>query len=85
MRDGDLRLVPLGPEHADGMDALARDVDVDRFTRVPSPVPEGFGAQWVERYVRGREEGTMAGFAIEDETGTFLGFAALVALHLDEQ
>ena len=86
MTDEGLRLVPLGPEHAEAMDALARDVDVDRFTRIPSPAPEGFGGQWVERYVRAREEGTAAGFAIEDaETGEFLGFASLVALHLDEQ
>ena len=48
------------------MDALARDEDVARFTRVPEPVPEGFGERWIERYTRGRDEGTNAGFAIVD-------------------
>lgn len=79
-----MRLVPLAPEHGDAMDALSRDVDVDRFTRVPVPPPEGFGARWVQRYVDGWGEQS-CGFAIEDaETGEFLGFAALVALHLEE-
>ena len=72
--------------HGDGMDALARDVDVDRFTRVPVPVPEGFGARWTQRYVDGWAADENRGFAIEDaETGEFLGFAALVAFHLDKQ
>jgi RimJ/RimL family protein N-acetyltransferase len=77
--------VPLGPEHAEGMDALARDVDVDRFTRVPMPVPEGFGAVWVQRYVDGWSDGTRCGFAIVGEGDEFLGFAALVALNVEEQ
>jgi hypothetical protein len=48
--------VPLGPEHAEGMDALARDVDVDRFTRVPMPVPEGFGGSDTVVYSRLRSD-----------------------------
>ena len=68
------------------MDALARDEDVARFTRVPEPVPEGFGECWVERYMRGRDEGTNEGFAIVDaESGDFLGFMALVKLNLEAQ
>ena len=68
------------------MDALARDEDVARFTRVPDPVPDGFGERWVERYTRGRDEGTNAGFAIVDaESGDFLGFMALVKLDLETQ
>ena len=58
LSDGDIRLEPLTAEHAAAMDALARDQDVARFTRVPDPVPEGFGARWVERYTRGRDERT---------------------------
>jgi len=78
--------VPLGPQHAEAMDALARDVDVDRFTRVPIPVPDGFGAVWVQRYVEGWADDSSRGFAIEaGGSGEFLGFAALVALHLEEQ
>jgi len=68
------------------MDALARDEEVARFTRVPEPVPDNFGERWVERYTRGREEGTNAGFAIVDsDTGDFLGFVALVRYDLQTQ
>jgi len=84
--DGDIRLAPLNAEHGDAMDALARGDGVARFTRVPIPVPDGFGAAWVERYVRNRQEGTQAGFAILDtESGQFLGFVALVKLELEMQ
>ena len=86
LTDGDIRLEPLTPDHAAGMDALARDQDVARFTRVPEQVPDGFGGTWVERYTRGRDEGTNAGFAIVDvQTGEFLGFMALVKLDLETQ
>src|SRR5262249_33937647 len=83
---GDIRLEPLTAEHAAAMDALARDEDVARFTRVPEPVPDGFGSVWVARYTRGREDGTNAGFAVVDrQSGDFLGFVALVKLDLDTQ
>jgi RimJ/RimL family protein N-acetyltransferase len=86
LADGDIRLDPLTAEHATAMDALARDDDVVRFTRLPEPVPENFGARWVERYVSGRDEGTNAGFAIVDVgSGAFLGFMALVKLDLETQ
>jgi len=84
--DGDIRLEPLSAEHADPLDALARDDGVARFTRVPVPPPDGFGAVWIDRYVRGREEGTAAGFAILDAgSGQFLGFIALVKLDIEKQ
>ena len=84
--EGDIRLEPLAPEHADAMDAIAREDGVARFTRIPVPIPDGFGALWLERYLRGREEGTNAGFAIVDTgTGEFLGFIALVKLELEIQ
>jgi RimJ/RimL family protein N-acetyltransferase len=84
--DEDIRLEPLSAQHADAMDALARDNGVAQFTRVPVPAPEGFGSMWVERYARGRDEGTNAGFAIVDATsGEFLGFIALVKLDLETQ
>jgi RimJ/RimL family protein N-acetyltransferase len=84
--DGDIRLDPLTAEHGAAMDALARDEDVARFTRVPDPVPDGFGDMWVERYMRGRQEGTNAGFAIVDgESDDFLGFVALVKVDVETQ
>jgi len=84
--DGDIRLEPLTAEHAAAMDALARDDDVARFTRIPVPVPDGFGSVWVERYIRGRDAGTSAAFAIADaENGGTLGFIGLVKLDLETQ
>jgi RimJ/RimL family protein N-acetyltransferase len=86
LSDGDIRLEPLTAQHAAAMDALARDQDVDRFTRIPDPVPDGFGARWVERYTSGRDARTNEGFAIVDPaSGDFLGFMGLVNLQLDEQ
>jgi RimJ/RimL family protein N-acetyltransferase len=86
LSEGDIRLEPLTAAHAGAMDALARDQDVARFTRVPEPVPDGFGTRWVERYTRGRDERTNDGFAIVDaESGDFLGFMALVNLNLETQ
>jgi RimJ/RimL family protein N-acetyltransferase len=84
--DADIRLEPLTAEHGAAMDALARDEDVARFTRLPEPVPDGFGHMWVERYTRGKDEGTNAGFAIVDsESDDFLGFVALVKADLETQ
>ena len=86
LADGDIRLESLTAQHADAMDALAHDDGVARFTRLPVPVPDGFGAVWVERYTRGRDEGTNVGFAIVDvPSGDFLGFIALVKLELELQ
>jgi RimJ/RimL family protein N-acetyltransferase len=86
LSDGDIRLEPLTAAHAAAMDALARDQDVARFTRVPDPVPDGFGVRWVERYTRGHDERTNDGFAIVvAESGDFLGFMALVNLNLEAQ
>ena len=84
--DGDIRLEPLTAEHEAAMDALARDDGVAEFTRVPAPAPAGFGSAWVDRYTRGRKDGTNAGFAVVDaESGAFLGFVALVKLDLETQ
>jgi RimJ/RimL family protein N-acetyltransferase len=79
LSDGTIRLEPLTAGHRDGMAALGRDPDVQRFTYVPTPWKEGFEARWIARYEQGRTDGTCAGFAFADEAdGAFLGFAALV-------
>jgi RimJ/RimL family protein N-acetyltransferase len=70
-----VRLVPFGPQHVAAVDELVRDPDTLRFTFVPDPPPDGFAAQWQRRYEDGRRDGTRAGFAVEDENGTFLGLA----------
>jgi RimJ/RimL family protein N-acetyltransferase len=78
------RLEPLTVEHADGMEALAQDPDVQRNTYVPVPPPLGFGRTWAERYEEGRAEGSREGFALVDtDDGSFLGIG--VAVNLDRE
>jgi RimJ/RimL family protein N-acetyltransferase len=82
MQDGEVRLVPLGSAHLEGLEALGRDPDVQRFTYVPSPWVEGFERKWLARY--DQPNGQRAGFAIVDAgSGEFLGMAALVRLDED--
>jgi RimJ/RimL family protein N-acetyltransferase len=71
----EVRLEPLGARHLDGMDALAHDPEVQRFTRVPEPPPPGFARSWLGRYEAGRRDGTAIGFAAVDGAGAFLGLA----------
>lgn len=73
-----VRLEPLGAEHLPALAELVEDPDVQRFTRVPVPAPPGFVAEWLGRYETGRSDGTREAFAIVDEGGAFLGFAAAV-------
>jgi RimJ/RimL family protein N-acetyltransferase len=70
-----LRLEPLSARHLDDLDALVRDPDVLRFTRVPEPVPPGFARDWLARYEAGRRDGSAEGFAAVDEHGAFVGLA----------
>lgn len=71
----ELRLEPLSARHLDDLDALARDPDVLRFTRVPEPPPPGFARTWLARYEAGRRTGTAEGFAAVGAGGDFLGLA----------
>jgi RimJ/RimL family protein N-acetyltransferase len=70
-----VRLVPLGEEHLDAVRALLEDQEVLRFTRIPEPPPEDFPLRWLERYEKGRRDGTSAGFAAVDGGERFLGLA----------
>lgn len=84
LSDGTIRLETLAPRHLDGLAELGRDPEVQRFTYVPSPWEEGFERTWLERYEQAHENGTRAGFAVVDEeSGAFLGLAALVRLDRD--
>jgi ribosomal-protein-alanine N-acetyltransferase len=79
-----VRLEPLTVAHADGLEALAQDPDVQRNTYVPVPPPAGFGRTWAENYEQGRADGSREGFALVDpEDGSFLGMG--VAVHLDRE
>jgi RimJ/RimL family protein N-acetyltransferase len=83
LSDQTIRLEPLGARHLEGLAELGRDPDVQRFTYVPSPWQEGFERTWLEGYEEA-PEGTRAAFAIVDEaSGAFVGFAALVRIDPD--
>jgi RimJ/RimL family protein N-acetyltransferase len=59
---------------------MLKDADVQRYTMVPVPVPDGFEREWLTRYEEGRAEGTREGFAIVDDDGSFLGLALAFAI-----
>jgi RimJ/RimL family protein N-acetyltransferase len=80
LSDGTIRLEPLGAPHLDGLADLGRDPDVQRFTYVPTPWEEGFERTWLDGYEQA-PEGTRAAFAVvEEASGEFVGFAALVRI-----
>lgn len=76
----DVRLVPLAPRHLDGVAALVRDPLTIRHSRIPEPPPTDFAQQWYERYETGRADGTREAFALEDESGAFLGLTLAPAI-----
>jgi RimJ/RimL family protein N-acetyltransferase len=81
LSDDAIRLERFASAHLEGVAALGRDPEVQRFTYVPSPWVEGFERTWLEGYDRGWEDGTRAGFAIVDAADErFLGLALLVRI-----
>jgi RimJ/RimL family protein N-acetyltransferase len=71
-----IRLEPLAAEHVGLLAALADDPEVQRFTRLPVPMPPDFPQTWLDSYLAGRANGTRVGFAVvEDTTGETLGLA----------
>lgn len=78
-----LRLTHLERRHLPALRELVHDPDVQRFTRVPVPTPPDWVDTWLAVYERGREDGTRAGFAIEDADGGFLGLAFAVRIEAD--
>jgi RimJ/RimL family protein N-acetyltransferase len=76
-----MRLVPYSAEHLEPMAELIFDPDVRRFTGFPEPPDVAWLPGMLERYQRGRDEGTRAAWAILDDDGTFLGLG--MAVHID--
>jgi len=75
-----IRLEPLGEHHLDAVSRLVDDPEVQRFTRVPVPVPADFPRTWLERYELGRLDGTREAFAAVDADGALLGLAFAVSI-----
>jgi RimJ/RimL family protein N-acetyltransferase len=68
-----IQLVPIGPQHLAAVARLVQDPLTIRHSRIPDPPPPDFAERWYERYEAGRAEGTREAFAVEDETGAFVG------------
>jgi RimJ/RimL family protein N-acetyltransferase len=79
----DIRLVPLGEDVIDSMQALGNDSDVVRFTYVSPPFGREEAAGWVARYTEGWTDGSKAGFSIQSHDGEFLGMAGMIKLELE--
>jgi RimJ/RimL family protein N-acetyltransferase len=80
---GDVRLVPLDLQVVDDMHSLGQDPDVLRWTYVSAPFTREKATEWVQRYVDGWMNGSLAGFSIQSRDGSFLGFAALVRINTE--
>jgi RimJ/RimL family protein N-acetyltransferase len=82
--DGDdIRLVPLDKDVVNEMRELGQDPDVLRWTYVSAPFTREKAMEWVQRYVDGWKDGSLAGFSIQSPAGDFLGFAALVRVNTE--
>jgi RimJ/RimL family protein N-acetyltransferase len=81
---GAVRLELLGDEHLQLLAVLLQDPAVQRFTRIPVPVPEGFERTWLDLYEEGRRTGTREVFAIVDGDEP-LGIAAAVRIDAEAQ
>jgi len=79
----DVRLALLERRHLPALEKLLGDPAVLRFTRVPEPVPDGFVDSWMAVYERGRDDGSMEAFAVEDGAGEVLGVAVAPRIDRD--
>ena len=68
-----IRLEPFAEQHVDLLGPLLADPELQRFTRVPVPVPADFARTWLGGYEDGRRTGTKEAFAIVDGGGDLLG------------
>jgi RimJ/RimL family protein N-acetyltransferase len=59
---------------------MLADPLVQQYTMVPTPIPQGFEREWLQRYEDGRADGTREAFAIVDEDNEFLGLALAFAI-----
>jgi RimJ/RimL family protein N-acetyltransferase len=78
-----IELELFSEKHIPDVDAMLDD-EWARYTRVPEPVPDGFGRTWFERYDAARAEGSREAFAIVED-GEFLGLALVPTINRDTQ
>jgi RimJ/RimL family protein N-acetyltransferase len=70
-------LQPAGEEHVAALGALLSDPDIQRFTRIPVPVPETFAGEWIGRYLA-EEDKQM--FAVLGENDAFAGIGLAMSI-----
>jgi RimJ/RimL family protein N-acetyltransferase len=81
LSDAVVRLEPIEERFVPDFEALTRDPDVLRFTRVPTRRSDDFAAGWIAGYVQGWRDGSRAGFAIIDcDDDAFLGMCGLIRI-----
>jgi RimJ/RimL family protein N-acetyltransferase len=80
----DIRLEPFGEQHLEAYARILDDPEIQRFTTVPPPPHADYPRMWLDRYERGRADGTREAFAILDAAdGSFLG--TVVAFGIDRE
>jgi RimJ/RimL family protein N-acetyltransferase len=79
-----IRLEPLSEAHLQPLADLVHDPGVQRFTRIPVPVPLGFERTWLSLYEEGRREGTREAFAIVEDDEV-VGVAVAPQIDVDAQ
>ena len=79
--DGELVILePLGPEHAEGLEAAAADPEIWRWSMASAHEPQGF-ARWLEQALGAANEGREAPYAILlRETGEPIGSSRYMSL-----
>jgi [ribosomal protein S5]-alanine N-acetyltransferase len=80
LADDLITLEPLVQAHVPALLELVQDDEIMRYTRVPVTADRAFVANWIGRYESGWADGSRAGFAVFDQGGELLGFAAFVEL-----
>lgn len=78
--EGGLRLVRPTEVHVDGIVAACSDLDVARFTRVPSPYTPDDARRWIDLATRGAVDGTGLHRLVLDADGTVVGSSGLPSI-----
>jgi RimJ/RimL family protein N-acetyltransferase len=84
LTDGVIVLEPLEERFVPHFEALARDPDVLRYTRVPARRDGRFVAGWIAGYEQGWRDGARAGFAVVGDGGQFLGMVGLIRIDWEQ-
>ncbi len=74
----EVRLVPIGIEHAAAVQRLAEDPDIAATTNLPEPYPPDGALHWIRYLLPKRQAGVEYAFAVLDAGGALVGVNGLV-------